>query len=488
MAVFLLLMVVFSAIPLVIDLWNMPNKDYSLWYQVGVALRQGMDIYPDPATGRLFPFMYPPSAAAILGFLCPLGKHGTTLVLVLAHSVAWVGAIVLSVWLATGGKGKRSIVIAGCSTRALALHHCPDPQHLPAGPAQPHAPDPAAGGLRLPAIGARDTPRAFSSPRRRPSRRFRSWPWATSSTAGCGVPRWRRSQPWLVWLLVVPLPFRTPAQAVSDLAIWSRGNGLHLQLARNRPAARIARTATRISRSWRWPIGSFAMCQPMARRCSRKQTAEHFKGQPMPGHAGRRLDRSGRDADRPPADGPRWDNQLEESEPALQRAWRVNFASFDFRSVTVITLTAMLGLSLFVVAVFPPSQVRTPRTDALEFALVTLLIVMFSPLSFNYAYVWLIFPLTVALHGVQATRPEGRWRKLELAWIAAVFFIPSLAVVMPLYAQAYGNLFVPALSHGDWPGAEAACDDTDGPGRHRSWREPLEDTPAGCRVATIALV
>ena len=54
------LMVVFSAIPLTIDLLGKPNKDYSLWYQVGVVIRQGTDIYPDPATGRLFPFMYPP--------------------------------------------------------------------------------------------------------------------------------------------------------------------------------------------------------------------------------------------------------------------------------------------------------------------------------------------------------------------------------------------------------------------------------------------
>ena len=70
---------------------------------------------------------------------------------------------------------------------------------------------------------------------------------------------------------------------------------------------------------------------------------------------------------------------------------------------------------------------------------------MFSPLSFNYAYVWLIYPLTVALHGVLSDPAPGRWRKVELAWIAAVFLIPALAVVAPLYAQAYGNLFVPAL-------------------------------------------
>ena len=146
-----------------------------------------------------------------------------------------------------------------------------------------------------------------------------------------------------------------------------------------------------------------------------------------------------------PAEGPRWDSRLEDAEPALRRAWRVNVASLNFRAVTVITLGAMLGLSLLVVTAFPPGRARTPGTDAVEFALVTLLIVMFSPLSFNYAYVWLIYPLTVALHQVQSDPARGPWRKLEVAWIVAVFAIPSLAVFMPLYAQAYGNLFVPAL-------------------------------------------
>jgi hypothetical protein len=36
-------------------------------------------------------------------------------------------------------------------------------------------------------------------------------------------------------------------------------------------------------------------------------------------------------------------------------------------------------------------------------------------------------------------------RKWEIAWISSIFFIPALAVFMPLYAQACGNLFMPAL-------------------------------------------
>ncbi|MBV8488304.1 MAG: DUF2029 domain-containing protein, partial [Planctomycetaceae bacterium] len=122
---FALLAVVFSAIPIVIDLLNRPNKDYSLWCQVGQALRMGLDLYPDPASGRLFPFMYPPSAAAMLAFISPLGKHGMTLVLVLAHTVAWAGAVVLSVWLATGDKIRRQnpLLFATPSLCIIALVH-----------------------------------------------------------------------------------------------------------------------------------------------------------------------------------------------------------------------------------------------------------------------------------------------------------------------------------------------------------------------------
>ncbi len=61
-----LTMLVFAAIPLVNLARDLPTKDYELWYGVGRAEWQGLDVYPRPETGRLFPFMYPPSAAAML--------------------------------------------------------------------------------------------------------------------------------------------------------------------------------------------------------------------------------------------------------------------------------------------------------------------------------------------------------------------------------------------------------------------------------------
>ena len=79
-------MIIFSAVPLS-NLWlGLPTKDYGLWYQVGLAVRQGLDIYPRPETGRLFPFMYPPAAAVMLAFLSMLGSFGSLLAAASYHS------------------------------------------------------------------------------------------------------------------------------------------------------------------------------------------------------------------------------------------------------------------------------------------------------------------------------------------------------------------------------------------------------------------
>jgi hypothetical protein len=142
---------------------------------------------------------------------------------------------------------------------------------------------------------------------------------------------------------------------------------------------------------------------------------------------------------------PRWNDALQGAEPALRAAWRVNFLDLNFRTVTAITLLSILAICLFVMAVLPPVNCRTRQSDALEFAVVTLLIVMLSPLSFNYAYVWLIYPITLASHLV-ISEPQGALRhRLKVAWLATVILIPALAVPMPFLAQAYGNLFLPAL-------------------------------------------
>jgi hypothetical protein len=439
-AVLAIVMIVFSAIPLTIDLLGQPNKDYSLWYQVGVALRQGLNIYPEPSTGRLFPFMYPPSAAAILGFLSLLGKHGTTLVLVLTHSAAWIGAILLSVWLATGGKVARQhpLLYFLPSLGIIALVHntylLGQPNLalltllLGAFACLRLRSEAAAGVLVATAAAIKAFPilaLGYLLYRRM---------WRASLATFAAL---------FVWLLIIPLAFRTPAQAVSDLAVWARG----MIFTYNDQGI-----AQRPYRSFSYKNQSLmALAHRLLRdvpadgeKVLSEHIAAHRRGQPLRGL----LPDGSIDLTAmltAPPDAPRWDNVYEGVDDALRRAWRVNIAALDFRTVTFLSLATMLGLSLFFVAVLPPGRERRPGTDAIEFALVVLLIVIFSPLSFNYAFVWMIYPMTVALNLV-LNQPIGpRWRALERAWIAAVFVIPALAIVMPIYAQAYGNLIVPAL-------------------------------------------
>ncbi|QEH38677.1 hypothetical protein OJF2_72830 [Aquisphaera giovannonii] len=451
---FALLCLVFSGIPLSTDLRNRPNKDYSLWYQVGEAVRRGIDVYPDPASGRLFPFMYPPSAAALLGYLSPLGKHGTTLVLVLGHSAAWLGAILLSVHLATGGrKGlwrQHPLLYLAPSLCIIALVHntylLGQPNLalltllLGAFACLRHRREGLAGLLVATAAAIKAFPilaLGYLIYRRM---------WRASAATVLAL---------AAWLLIVPLPFRTPSQAVRDVDVWARGM-VFTYNARG--------IAQRPYRSFSYKNQSI---MAMAHRLLRDVPADGEKaisrgveaataaaeaaGHPATPARSRKL-ALGPDGSfdleamlDAPADAPRWDEYGPEVEASLREAWRVNVASLDFRAVTVVTLGAMAGLSLFVLVVMPRRNDRTAETDAIEFALMTLLIVMFSPLSFNYAFVWLIYPLTVAVHLALDAPATGRRRTLERAWLAAALLAPATAVFTPLYAQAYGNLFVPAL-------------------------------------------
>ena len=129
-----------------------------------------------------------------------------------------------------------------------------------------------------------------------------------------------------------------------------------------------------------------------------------------------------------------------------EKAWRVNVASLDFRAVTAVTLASMLGLSpLSSRPSSPVARLAPPRTDALEFALVTLLIVMFSPLSFNYAYVWLIYPLTVALHLVLTTRPRAAGGSSSSPGSPRSSSSPPWPSSPPSTPRPTATCFVPAL-------------------------------------------
>ena len=469
-------MLVFSAFPIANLALGYATKDYGLWYQVGLAVRLGLDVYPRPETGRLFPFMYPPSAAAMLAWVSMLGRTGSLLVLVFVNSAAWLASIALSVWLAVKpGDRRHPLVVILPSLAIIVLVHniylLGQPNLLllalllAAFACLQRGHQFGAGALVATAAAIKAFPimaLGYLIYRRM---------WAASAATVAVL---------AAWLLIAPLPFRTPGQALDDVVVWSKGMlftynsygiaqrpfrsysyknqsimALAHRLLRNVPAdgeAILSRRAKEAYASSR-PNKGIAPIDPSTdlltflkpHAQAPLDSAKTKSGQAVhPPAISAPTGNAGTDtasADR----FPRWDDAIQGALPALRNAWRVNLLNLSFRGVTAVTLAAIVGLCLFVLAVLPRSKERTRQTDALEYAIVILLTVMFSPLSFNYAYVWLIYPMTVGLHLVMSEPSGARAHRFKIAWIAAVFLIPALALPFPMLAQAYGNLFLPAL-------------------------------------------
>ncbi len=147
-------------------------------------------------------------------------------------------------------------------------------------------------------------------------------------------------------VVVLPMPFRGVAGAYDDVGTWTMGMVL------------------------RYDSGSIAQ---------RPERGFGHKNQSLMALANRLL----RDI---PADGEAHDG------------WKVNVASLSFATVNKIILASALFLGTLYVALMPWRAPRTGPVAAIEGALLLLLILAFSPLSFNYFYVWLLYPLTVALY------------------------------------------------------------------------------------------
>ena len=69
--------------------------------------------------------MYPPSAAAMLGLLSPLGATGMLIALVAVTSASWIACIALSIWLVAGPGGRRHplVVIVPTLSVIVLIHN-----------------------------------------------------------------------------------------------------------------------------------------------------------------------------------------------------------------------------------------------------------------------------------------------------------------------------------------------------------------------------
>jgi hypothetical protein len=92
----------------------------------------------------------------------------------------------------------------------------------------------------------------------------------------------------------------------------------------------------------------------------------------------------------------------------------------------------------------PQRDMRTAECDAIEFALLLLLMLMVTPLSFGYFYSWLMLPFAVVTQRVLAGKPST-----VLWWSLPALALLALSIPFPRGAQLYGNtLFATLLLFG----------------------------------------
>ena len=377
----------FVAVPVSHSIRGHGTKDYWVWYETGQTVLHGEELYPDPRWNK-FNFMYPPPCAIFLAPIAALGQTGLVIVLALVGAVAWLYSILFSVRLATGNsRGAHPLVyivpsfIMGAHIWGNFLLGQPSLVLLALMLGAFIALQKKFQWLAggLVAIAAAIKAFPFIAIVYLVYRRY--WTAVLSLILT------------LTFLLIVlPIPFRGYDLAKLELERWS--NGMLFKYDESGVGQRLGR-----SNSW--------------------------KNQSIWGVSNRLLRHV------------EYDHKYEAHEPVY-----ANFVDLDFRTINRIILACALALGLTYLATMPRPARRTPQTDAIEFALLLLLILIFTPLSFGYLFAWLLYPFTVVVQRLV----NGSGSRVVLASLSgAAVILLALTIPWRVAAQTYGNTLFAAL-------------------------------------------
>lgn len=392
--IFRILLWVFGFVLLVlvvVPIWHSvrghSTKDYWVWYQTGQTVLQGGEIYPNQ--WHKFPFMYPPSCALFLAPISALGQTGLVIALALSNAAAWICCIVFSVRLVTGEWHRAHPLVYLLPSLIMGAHIW--------GNFLLGQPSLVLLALMLGAfILLQRKFQPLAGGLVAVSAAIKAFPviaivyliyrryWIAVASLALTL---------AFFLIVLPIPFRGYAQAKQDLERWS--SGMLFKYDETGVGQRLGR-----SNSW--------------------------KNQSIWGVANRLLRHV------------EYDHKYEPHEPVY-----ANFGDLDFDTVNRIILACAAGLGLVFIGVMPRTARRTPETDAIEFALLLLLILVFTPLSFGYLFAWLLYPLTIVVQRVVT----GSMKSATFA-VCAISAVALLALSIPfrVMAQTYGNaLFATSL-------------------------------------------
>ncbi|MCA1659926.1 MAG: glycosyltransferase 87 family protein [Verrucomicrobiaceae bacterium] len=378
-------LLVFTIVPVLHCLRGHSIKDYRVWYETGQLVLQGAEVYPNRWTK--FPFMYPPPCALFLAPLAALGKLGLIIVLTLVNAAAWFCTIIFSARLATGEWRRGHVLLYLIPNLVMGAHVW--------GNFLLGQPSLLLLALMLGAfISLRRQLNVAAGVLIALAAAIKAFPviaivylvyrryWRAAAAMAATV---------AFLLVVLPIPFRGYDLAKQDLERWS--SGMLFKYDETGVGQRLGR-----SNSW--------------------------KNQSVWGVANRLLRHV------------EYDHKYEPHTPAY-----ANFVDLEFKTVNQIILAMALALGLAFIAVMPASGRRTQETDAIEFALLLLLILIFTPLSFGYLFAWLIYPLTVV---VQRLLMERGSLLLLACGITAVTLL-ALSIPFRVMAQVYGNALLATL-------------------------------------------
>jgi len=381
--IFIVVATVFSALPLLHYFRGGHLFDYKLWYDTGRQMLAGQEIFFF-RSGK-YDFIYPLPCALFLGGASLLGQGGLIFLLVAINSVAWFYSAKLSAILATGHQRTTNLWVYVVPS-LLVIVYIWSTYHL----GQPNL---VLLALMLGAfVALRAEREIIAGGLIAIAAAIKAFPviaivyllyrryWTAAASLVVAL---------VFLLLILPAPFRGFERAWRDLEKWSTGMLKYSEVG----------VAQRPKRSYTW------------------------KNQSLIGVSNRLLRRVDADAASAP-DTPVY----------------VNFADLRFSAVNAIVIGIALALGSVFVAVMPQRALRTAESDAIEFALLLLLMLMITPLSFGYFFCWLMLPFAIATQRVLAGKGSAIlwWGLLTLALLA-------LGLIFPRGAQLYGNTFFATL-------------------------------------------
>jgi hypothetical protein len=383
LSIFIVTAVAFSAVPLLHYFRGRSILDYKLWYDTGKHVLAGDEIFL-VRSGK-YDFMYPPSCALFLATASLLGQAGLILLLVAINSVAWFSSARLAAILANGHRFGNNVWLYLVPS-LLVIVYIWSSYHL----GQPSL---VLLALMLGAFVA------LRSQREVPAGALIALAAAIKAFPVIAIiyliyrRYWKAALSVVVTLtfllLILPAPFRGFERAWHDLEKWSSGMLKY-------DAAAVAQ---RPMRSYTWKNQSLVS---VTNRLLRHVDADAASAPHTPIY--------------------------------------VNLADLRFRTVNAIIISVALVLGILFITVMPQRGMRTAESDAIEFALLLLIMLMITPLSFGYFFSWLMLPFAVITQRMLAGKG---WALLW--WSVPAVAILALALPFPRGAQLYGNTFFATL-------------------------------------------